>query len=137
MVVMNATLAGGVAIGSASSLVVSPSSAMIVGAFAGILSAIGFLKLSRFLEKRVGLHDTCGVNNLHGLPGILGGVIGAASTSVAEYSFSTDEELAETNLPCQLAVILVSLVFENRDAVKSVVTTHESHNAIRCRDEIL
>ena len=96
MVVMNATLAGGVAIGSATSLVVSPSSAMIVGAFAGILSAIGFLKLSRFLEKRVGLHDTCGVNNLHGLPGILGGVIGAVSTSVAEYSFSTDEELAET-----------------------------------------
>lgn len=69
---------------------------MIVGAFAGILSAIGFLKLSGFLEKRVGLHDTCGVNNLHGLPGILGGIIGAASTSVAEYSFSTDEELAET-----------------------------------------
>ena len=69
---------------------------MIVGAFAGIISAIGFLKLSSFLEKRLNLHDTCGVNNLHGLPGIFGGIIGATSTSLAEYSFSTDEELAET-----------------------------------------
>ena len=69
---------------------------MIIGAFAGIISAIGFLKLSGFLEKRVNLHDTCGVHNLHGLPGVLGGIIGATSTSLAEYSFSTDEELAET-----------------------------------------
>merc|ERR1712072_564738 len=29
------------------------------------------------------VHDTCGVNNLHGMPGILGGICGAISACVA------------------------------------------------------
>ena len=48
-VVLNATLAGGVSVGSASDLVVSAGAAMAIGGFAGIVSAFGFLKLSAFL----------------------------------------------------------------------------------------
>lgn len=40
--VQNATLAGGVAIGTAANLMVQPFGAMLVGALAGTLSVIGF-----------------------------------------------------------------------------------------------
>ena len=86
-VVLNATLAGGVSVGSASDLVVTGGTAMAIGAVAGIVSAIGYLRLSSFLLKKIQLHDTCGVHNLHGLPGILGAVIGAVSASLADSSF--------------------------------------------------
>ena len=48
-VLLNATLAGGVAVGSASDLVVTASISMAIGGCAGIVSALGFLKLSSFL----------------------------------------------------------------------------------------
>lgn len=44
-VVLNATLAGGVSVGSSSDLVVTGSIAMAIGALAGIISAVGFLWL--------------------------------------------------------------------------------------------
>jgi len=64
-VLLNATLAGGVAVGSASDLVVTASIAMLIGGAAGIVSAWGFLKLGGWLQDKIGLHDTCGVHNLH------------------------------------------------------------------------
>lgn len=48
-VLLNATLAGGVAVGSASDLVVTASLSQLIGGFAGIVSAIGFMKVSKFL----------------------------------------------------------------------------------------
>lgn len=76
-VLLNATLAGGVAIGTASDLVAPPYVSMIIGCIAGILSCLGFIYLSPKLQKKIGLYDTCGIHNLHGMPGVLGGLIGA------------------------------------------------------------
>ena len=76
-IVLRATLAGGVAIGTASDLVVATFISLIIGVFAGILSAVSFWKVQPLLARKLNLHDTCGVHNLHGLPGILGAVIGA------------------------------------------------------------
>jgi ammonium transporter Rh len=55
--------------GSASSLRLSPGGALAVGIFAGIMSTIGFARLMPTLESKIGLGDTCGVHNLHGMPG--------------------------------------------------------------------
>jgi len=76
--VQNATLAGGVAIGSAANLlVVSPAQALAVGIASGILSVIGYTVIQPKLQDAIGLHDTCGVNNLHGMPGILAAIVSA------------------------------------------------------------
>merc|ERR1711939_336782 len=82
-VILNATLAGGVSVGSSSDLVVTGSIAMAIGALAGIISAIGFLWLSGKLQEKIGLYDTCGVHNLHGMPGVLAGIAGAITAASA------------------------------------------------------
>lgn len=73
-IILNATLAGGVAIGTCSDIITSPAGAMWVGFVAGILSAIGFEKISPWMADKINLQDTCGVGSLHGMPGLFGGV---------------------------------------------------------------
>lgn len=68
----NAALAGGVGIGSVCD-VVSPTGAFGIGLLAGAISVMGYVYLLPWLERRLNLVDTCGVHNLHGLPGLLGG----------------------------------------------------------------
>ena len=81
--IQNASLAGGVAVGSSADLVIGPHSSLIIGLIAGIVSVLGYKYISPFLES-CKIHDTCGVNNLHGIPGIIGGLAGAVSASVAD-----------------------------------------------------
>ena len=88
--IQNASLAGGVAIGSSSDLVIGPYVSLIIGGVAGALSVIGYIYISPFLESRFGLHDTCGVHNLHGLPGILGGVSGIITSRLASENLYGD-----------------------------------------------
>jgi len=71
--IQNATLAGGVAVGTSSDLILSPYTAMLIGMIAGTLSTYGYIFISPWL-KRKGIRDTCGIHNLHGMPGILGGI---------------------------------------------------------------
>jgi hypothetical protein len=69
-------------------LVIKPWGAMLVGSVAGSLSTFGFVFLTPVLDAHFGIHDTCGVNNLHGMPGILGGIAGALSAATAgEHSY--------------------------------------------------
>merc|ERR1719440_905233 len=68
--VQNATLAGGVTIGATANLAMGPGVALIVGSVAGALSCVGFIK--PIIPSNL---DTCGINNLHGMPGILGGLL--------------------------------------------------------------
>lgn len=70
--IQNATLAGGVAIGATADLGVSPMGALIIGGIAGAISCIGFCKQERIIPST---WDTCGINNLHGMPGFFGGLV--------------------------------------------------------------
>jgi len=81
--IQNATLAGGVAVGSSSDLVIQPWGALLIGIAAGWLSVVGYVYISPYLERRWGIHDTCGIHNLHGMPGLLGAVGGAISAALA------------------------------------------------------
>ncbi len=71
--IANATLAGGVAIGSTCDKVSLPV-AFAIGAVAGFASTFGFAVIQGKLQKGLRLVDTCGVSNLHGIPGLLGGL---------------------------------------------------------------
>jgi ammonium transporter Rh len=70
----NAALAGGVAIGSTCNII-SPTGAFAVGLVAGAVSVIGYVFIQPVLESRFKLVDTCGVHNLHGMPGLLGAIV--------------------------------------------------------------
>ena len=72
--IANASLAGGVAIG-ASVANVTPGWSMIIGLIAGAISVVGYTIIQPRLRKATGGIDTCGVHNLHGMPGIFGGLI--------------------------------------------------------------
>jgi len=84
--IQNATVAGGVAIGSAADFIVYPGAAILVGVIGGTISTTGFAFGSNLLNKVLKLHDTCGIHNLHGMPGLLGGLVSvvAAGAAVAD-----------------------------------------------------
>lgn len=72
--IANASLAGGVAIGATCNLVSAPV-AFLIGLLSGTICVVGYVVIQPKLQKALKMVDTCGVHNLHGMPGILGGVI--------------------------------------------------------------
>lgn len=72
--IANASLAGGVAIGATCNLVSAPV-AFLIGLLAGALCVVGYTVIQPRLQRILKMVDTCGVHNLHGMPGLLGGII--------------------------------------------------------------
>ncbi|MFH0893711.1 MAG: ammonium transporter [Bacteroidota bacterium] len=95
--IANAALAGGVAIGSTCDSA-THTTAMIIGILAGALSTFGFAVIQSRQQKWMKLIDTCGVTNLHGLPGLMGGV---AALAVVK----------GINMSSQLLGIVITVVF--------------------------
>ncbi|TNN01978.1 ammonium transporter Rh type B [Takifugu flavidus] len=81
--IQNAALAGGVAVGTAGEMMLTPFGSMIVGFLAGVISVLGFKFLSPILEEKLKIQDTCGIHNLHGMPGVLGAIVGAVTAALA------------------------------------------------------
>ena len=72
--ILNATFAGGVIIGGSNNIILYPYASLIIGFLGGIISTICFHTIGKCV-KNIGIYDTCGILNIHGIPGILGGVI--------------------------------------------------------------
>ncbi|KAK2503968.1 hypothetical protein MC885_014212 [Smutsia gigantea] len=94
--IQNATLAGGVAVGTAAEMMLMPYGSLIVGFLCGIISTLGFVYLTPFLESRLRIQDTCGIHNLHGIPGIIGGIVGAVTATYASSEVYGQDGLAQT-----------------------------------------
>ena len=72
--IANAALAGGVAIGATCNRV-GPFGAFAIGLLAGAVCVVGYALVQPRLQSLLKMVDTCGVHNLHGMPGLLGGII--------------------------------------------------------------
>ncbi|CAF0881801.1 unnamed protein product [Adineta steineri] len=83
--IQNATLAGGVAVGAIADKDIGLFGAMIIGSVAGTISTLGYKYLLELL-KRINIHDTCGVHNLHGMPGVLSAIASIILTSIPSRS---------------------------------------------------
>lgn len=105
--VQNASLAGGVAMGSSANLAVYPAGAIGIGMTSGILSVVGYNFVMPLLE-RIGLHDTCGVNNLHGMPGLLGSIISAIVIAANKNKYGDQYDLVFNHKASKQAGIQVA-----------------------------
>lgn len=94
--ILNSTLSGGVIIGASAGLLLNPAGAITIGFLGGIASSLGYHYLSAILEEKLGIYDSCGINNLHGIPGILGGI--ASAIVLAAYGSSPPDEVGGANL---------------------------------------
>lgn len=90
-IILNASLAGGVAMGCNSNIITMPYGAMLTGISAGTVASLGFAYVKPFLRRRQWMHDTCGVLYLHCLPGIIGGIISAVVATRTRFSISDDQ----------------------------------------------
>lgn len=79
--VLNASLAGGVIIGSSANWIFNPIFSILLGCIGGVISSLGFRFLSRALHTR-GVYDAVGVINLHLVPGLLGGLFSAVICAI-------------------------------------------------------
>lgn len=78
----NATLAGGVIMGSCADLITHPAVALSFGLVAGMISVVMFTKILPWQERRLGVLDTCGISGLHCVPGVLGGLASIAVVAI-------------------------------------------------------
>ena len=88
--IANAALAGGVAIGSTCDIA-NPGSSLLIGIAAGALSTLGYSVIAPKVCNLIKGLDTCGVHNLHGMPGLLGGICAifvAQAADVTGFSIS-------------------------------------------------
>ncbi|XP_064192804.1 ammonium transporter Rh type C-like [Anguilla rostrata] len=94
--IQNSTLAGGVAVGTAAEFMLTPYGSLIVGFCCGILSTLGYIFITPFIERKLRIQDTCGIHNLHAMPGVIGGIVGAITAAAASKEVYGEEGLINT-----------------------------------------
>ncbi|XP_030324480.1 ammonium transporter Rh type B [Calypte anna] len=79
----DATLASVAMMGMAGEMLVTPFGALTAGFLAGLVPLLGSRFLMPFLRSRLKIQDTCGIHNIHGLPGVLGTLLGTLLAALA------------------------------------------------------
>uniref|UniRef100_A0A915PUY5 Ammonium transporter AmtB-like domain-containing protein n=1 Tax=Setaria digitata TaxID=48799 RepID=A0A915PUY5_9BILA len=82
--ISNSVLAGGIAIGTVANIILEPFYALLIGCMGAFVSILGTNYVKPIGARIFGLHDTRGVGSVHGLPGILAGILGFIFTAVYE-----------------------------------------------------
>ncbi|KAF2072402.1 hypothetical protein CYY_006294 [Polysphondylium violaceum] len=70
--VQNSALAGGVVQGCCAHMNLNPGGAIGMGFIVGVISVLGYVYLTPIITRKLNIQDTCGINNLHGIPGFIG-----------------------------------------------------------------
>ncbi|XP_017708037.1 PREDICTED: ammonium transporter Rh type B isoform X2 [Rhinopithecus bieti] len=83
--IQNAALAGGVVVGTSSEMMLTPFGALAAGFLAGTVSTLGYKFFTPILESKFKVQDTSGVHNLHGMPGVLGALLGVLVAGLATH----------------------------------------------------
>ncbi|XP_074385811.1 ammonium transporter Rh type B [Zonotrichia albicollis] len=79
----DATLAAMAVMGMAGEMLLTPFGALIAGFLVGLITPLGFRFFTPVLHSKLKIQDTCGVHNTHGLPGVLGALLGTLLTLLA------------------------------------------------------
>ncbi|KFM68244.1 Ammonium transporter Rh type B, partial [Stegodyphus mimosarum] len=61
---------------------IQPYGALLIGAIGGVISVLGFKYFTPFLSK-INVYDPCGINSLHGIPGLFSGLCSVAVVLMA------------------------------------------------------
>lgn len=136
--ILNATLAGGVIIGTSADLIMDPFAALLVGFSAGTVSTLGFSKFGPWLTSKIGLYDSCGITWLHAIPGILGGIYGAIfigaytkdRLGVEPSSILPDQRNPHDQASIQIAVTFISVGISIGSAIISHIVIKIFSNSI-------
>jgi ammonium transporter Rh len=114
--IQNATLAGGVSIGAVANLHLNPAVAIFVGIGASLISTLGYYYVQPWLESK-GVHDSCGVNNLHGMTAIWGALVSIVVAAVnvkrdqSIYDGDSGDDYATGQWWRQLVGLIVTMTF--------------------------
>lgn len=88
--------------------------AMASRSYARQVSTLGYHKLQPWLLEKYGLHDSCGVHNLHGMPGIIGSLASVFATLIRRdpelHHWDTKGEQAKNQLFAMLVTMVIALV---------------------------
>jgi len=86
--VQRASLAGGIALASAASILVGPGGALTTGAVVGAVSCLAHIHFTPIMHRYfpLGYQDTMGVLAVFGIPGVIGAFTGAIAAGVATAS---------------------------------------------------
>ncbi|XP_045838768.1 ammonium transporter Rh type B isoform X1 [Meles meles] len=121
--IQNAALAGGVVVGTAGEMMLTPFGALAAGFLAGTVSTLGYKFFTPVLEAKLKVQDTCGVHNLHGMPGVLGALLGVLVAGLATHEaygegldtvfplVAAGQRTATSQAVYQLFGLLVTLTF--------------------------
>lgn len=110
--IQNSTLAGGVVMGVAADLDLTPAGAIGSGFIAGVVSVLGYRYLSPILNNKFHIQDVCGVHNLHGMPGFMSGLVGIFVTLGLALEDSPEERTfrrGNNQAAFQVAALFISL----------------------------